>query len=77
MLSPKVKESLEEAQGNLRNALAYAARTEKPAVNKQISEIMAAIECLMKVEEMSDRIEAMMDKMNKEGGNGHFFGGMF
>lgn len=77
MLSPKVKESLEDAQSHLRNALAHAARTEKPSINKQIAEIMNAVECLMKVEEMSDRIESMMEKMNKEGGGNHFFGGMF
>lgn len=77
MLSPKVKESLEDAQGNLRTALSFAARTEKPSINKQIAEIMTAIECLMKVEEMSDRIEEMMKKMNEEGGENSFYGRMF
>lgn len=74
MLSPKVQESLEEAQGNLRNALSHAARTEKPIINKQIAEIMTAVDYLMKMEEMSDRIDAMAEKINKEGG---FFGGLF
>lgn len=76
MLAPKVKEALEEAQGNLRTALSFAARTEKPTINRQITEIMTAIECLMKVEEMSDRIEEMMNKMNN-GEGGSFYGRMF
>ena len=76
MLSPKVQESLEEAQGNLRNALYHASKNEKAVINKQISELMVAVEYLMKMEEMSDKIESMMNRMNKEDGN-HFFGGMF
>lgn len=74
MLSERVTQSLEEAQGCLRNALSYAARNEKPIVNKQISEIMTAIDYLMKMEEMTDRIENMM---KKEGGDNSFFGGFF
>lgn len=77
MLSPKVKESLEEAQSSLRNALSHAARNEKPIVNKQIAELMTAIDYLMKMEEMTDKLETMMDKLNKEGGTNPFFGGMF
>lgn len=74
MLSPKVSQSLEEAQGCLRNALSHAARNEKPIVNKQISEIMTAIDYIIKVEEMTDKIE---DMMKKEGGSNSFFGGLF
>lgn len=76
MLSSKVKESLEEAQSSLRNALSHAARNEKPIVNKQIAEIMTAIDYLMKMEEVTDRIETMMDKY-KDNGTNPFFGGMF
>lgn len=72
MLSPKVQESLEEAQGSLRNALYHASKNEKPMINKQIAEIMLAIDYLMKMEEMSDKLESYM----KQQGNS-FFGGMF
>ena len=34
-LSTQVQESLRDAQGNLRNALAYAARTESPYTSKR------------------------------------------
>lgn len=73
MLSPKVKESLEEAQGSLRNALANAARTEKPIINRQIAEVMSAIDYLIKFEEVSDKIENMMNRMNKKDEFGGFF----
>lgn len=67
MLSPKVKEALEEAQASLRNALFYAAKNEKPGINKQISDVMVAIECMMRFEEMSDKIESMLNNMKKDG----------
>tara|TARA_B110000503_G_C7035064_1_gene365732 strand:+ start:330 stop:563 length:234 start_codon:yes stop_codon:yes gene_type:complete len=77
MLSPKVKESLEEAQSHLRNALAHSARTEKPIINKQIAEIMTAIDYLMKMEEVSDRIDAIATKINKDSDGNSFLGGLF
>lgn len=77
MLSPKVKESLEEAQSNLRTALFHASKNEKPIVNKQIAELMTAVDYLMKMEEVSDRIDAMAEKFNKEGGGNSFFSGLF
>lgn len=73
MLSQKVKESLEEAQSNLRNALAHAARTEKPCVNKQISDVLLAIECLITMEEVSDKLEDMLQKMKEKDGFGEMF----
>ena len=71
MLSPNVKDFLEEAQGNLKSALSHAARSEKPIINKQIAEVMTAIDYLMKTEEMTDKIEDMMKKDN------NFFGDLF
>ena len=39
-LSDTVKESLRDAQEDLRNALAAAARTEKPFVSKHIADML-------------------------------------
>jgi hypothetical protein len=39
-LSQQVEESLDEAQAALRNALAYAARNERPMVNQGIADLM-------------------------------------
>tara|TARA_B100000131_G_scaffold209747_1_gene201682 strand:+ start:271 stop:468 length:198 start_codon:yes stop_codon:yes gene_type:complete len=43
-LTVKVEESLREAQGNLRNALAYAARNERSYVAKHIADMLANID---------------------------------
>lgn len=69
MLSPKVKESLEEAQGHLRIALFHASKNEKPLILKHISESIANIDSMMRFEEMSDHIERIANKIknNEEG----------
>tara|TARA_B100000287_G_C20356639_1_gene672051 strand:+ start:238 stop:438 length:201 start_codon:yes stop_codon:yes gene_type:complete len=43
-LTPNVEESLREAQGCLRNALAYASRNEKSYVCKHIASMLANID---------------------------------
>ena len=45
-LSQQVEYSLREAQEALRNALAFAARNEKPFVSKHIADMLANIENL-------------------------------
>jgi hypothetical protein len=72
-LSQKVKDSLDEAQSHIRTALSYASRNEKPIVNKQISEIMYQIESIIKYEQMTDKLEEMVEKF-KNDGKGGFFG---
>ena len=42
-LSDTVKESLRDAQEDLRNALAAAARTEKPFVSKHIADMLLSL----------------------------------
>ncbi len=70
-LSETVKSSLRDAQEDLKNALAYAARTEKPFVSKHIATILADIEILMHATEMIDRIE------NRKDGDSGMFGPFF
>ena len=60
-LSQQVVESLEEAQSSLRNALAYAARNERPMVSKCISELMCDIDKLKTLDELFDTIDNMKD----------------
>ena len=45
-LSQSVEDSLKEAESNLRNALAFAARQERPMVCGVIAEIITKIEQL-------------------------------
>lgn len=69
-LSQKVTDSLIEAQGSLRTALHFASRSEKPAVVKQISDILVALESVSKYEKMADSMEEML---RKSGFKGDFF----
>ena len=70
-LSETVKSSLRDAQEDLKNALAYAARTEKPFVSKHIASILADIENLIDATEMIDKIE------NRRDGDSGMFGPFF
>ena len=70
-LSDTVKSSLRDAQEDLKNALAYAARTEKPYVSKHIATLLADIENLIDATDMIDKIE------NRKDGDSGMFGPFF
>jgi len=70
-LSDTVKSSLRDAQEDLKNALAYAARTEKPFVSKHIATLLADIENLIDTTEIIDKIE------NRKDGDSGMFGPFF
>ena len=70
-LSETVKASLRDAQENLKNALAYSARTEKPFVSKHIADMLANIDNLIDASDMIEKIE------NRKGGDSGFFGTFF
>ena len=57
MLSEQVKDSLDEAQSHLRNALAYAARTEKPYISKHIADMMSNIDNIINIVPILEKIE--------------------
>lgn len=63
-LSESVQTSLEEAQGSLKNALAYAARQEEPYVMTTISNVIQQIDQIMKFDKAHDKL---MDIFNKNG----------
>ena len=56
-LSTQVQDSLREAQGNLRNALSFAARTESPSTSKHIADMLSKIEAILDVEELVSKVE--------------------
>ena len=56
-LSPSVQDALDEAQSHLRNALAYAARNERPLVCQSISKIMLELESIEKYDQLFDSLE--------------------
>ena len=73
-LSKSVEESLKEAESSLRNALAYAARQEKPFVARQISEMICSIDNLIRVDQLVDKLENRMNGLGDDKGSfGTFF----
>jgi hypothetical protein len=60
-LSESVEQSLKEAEASLRNALAYAARQERPVVCTTISKVIQEIESLQSFDTLMDKLE---DRMN-------------
>lgn len=56
-LSKSVEESLKEAEASLRNALAFAARQERPVICNTISEIICRIEQIQTFDSLVDKLE--------------------
>ena len=70
-LSQSVEDSLREAESSLRNALAYAARQEKPFIGKHIADMIHSIDSLISADAIIDKLE------NRESGDSGFFGTKF
>ena len=70
-LSESVESSLKEAEESLRNALAYAARQERPMVCSVIADMISRIESLQSTDAILDKLE------NRKPGDSGFFGSMF
>tara|TARA_Y100001938_G_scaffold92834_1_gene127262 strand:+ start:333 stop:530 length:198 start_codon:yes stop_codon:yes gene_type:complete len=60
-LTPQVETSLRDAQSNLRNALSYSARTEKPYVSKHIADMLAQIDAIIDVQSLIEKAESNND----------------
>ncbi len=70
-LSSTVQESLKEAEASLRNALAYAARQERPMVCSVIADLISRIESMQSTDSILDKLE------NRNQGDSGFFGTIF
>ena len=70
-LSQSVEESLREAEASLRNALAYAARQERPMVCSVIADMISRIQTLQSTDAILDKLE------NRKPGDSGFFRTMF
>jgi hypothetical protein len=70
-LSQSVEESLKEAEQSLRNALAYAARQERPMVCSTIADMISRIDTVMHTDALLDKLE------NRKFGDSGFFGTIF
>ena len=60
-LSKQVEDSLIDAHQDLRNALSFSARTEKPYVSKHIADMMAQIDNLIDIIPLLDKVEELKD----------------
>ena len=56
-LSNQVEDSLKDAQSDLRNALAFAARTERPMVISVIADTLQRIETVMSTNDLLDKLD--------------------
>jgi len=70
-LSQSVKESLDEAEAALRNALSYAARQERPMVCSVIADLISRIESMQSTDSILDKLE------DRRPGDSGFFGTIF
>ena len=70
-LTKTVEDSLQEAQQSLRNALAYAARQERPMVCTVIADLISRIDSLQSTDSILDKLE------NRKPGDSGFFGTFF
>ena len=66
-LSKTVEESMKEAQESLRNALAFAARTERPMVCSVVADLISRIDSVMHTDSLLDKLET-----RRPGGSGDF-----
>lgn len=60
-LSNQVKESVNQASGTLREALAFAARTEHPVVISSLTDILVRLESLEHMDELMDKFGKQRD----------------
>ena len=70
-LSESVEASLKEAEAALRNALAYAARQERPMVCSVVADMISRIDTLVSTDALLDKLE------NRKQGDSGFFGSFF
>jgi len=60
-LSSQVKESVNQAAGKLREALAFAARTEHPVVISSLTDTLVRLESLEHMDELMDKFGRAKD----------------
>ena len=66
MLTRQVEDSLRAAQEHLRDALAFAARGEKPYVAKHIADFLADVDNLIDAQDLIENMRDYMDDKIKE-----------
>ena len=65
-LSEQTSESLKKAETHLRDALAFAARVEKPYVVRELGSILSHLDNIQGTESLFDRMSTAIDRMEKD-----------
>lgn len=65
-IAETVETSLKDAEASLRNALAYSARTERPFVCKNISEMIENIDRLIRLDDILDQMEDLNNSLKEK-----------
>jgi len=65
-LSQQVEYSLRESQESLRNALSFAARSEKPYVSKHIADMLANIDNLIDATELIEHLRGEIETQTED-----------
>ena len=65
-LSEQTTESLKKAETHLRDALAFAARVEKPYVVRELGSILSHLDNIQGTQSLFDRMSTAIDRMEKD-----------
>ena len=65
-LTDTVEYSLREAQENLRNALAFSARNEKPYVSKHIADMLANIDNIIDTADVIEHLKELEQEQDPD-----------
>ena len=65
-LSEQTTESLKKAETHLRDALAFAARVEKPYVVRELGSILSHLDNIQGKESLFDRMSTAIDRMEQD-----------
>jgi len=65
-LSEQTSESLKKAEVHLRDALAFAARVEKPYIVRELGSIISHLDNIQGTETLFDKMTTAIDRMEKE-----------
>ena len=65
-VSKQVEDSVSEAISSLRNALAFAARSEEPYIAKHIADKIMELDSLIKVNQLLDDLEEIRENHTKD-----------
>ena len=65
-LSHQTTESLKKAELHLRDALAFAARVEKPYIVRELGSILSHLDNIQGTETLFDKMDNVIDRMEKD-----------